>query len=78
LFGTIASHHPSGGKEKDARLLGRSPGLRVRQKISRVKFGRNFHNPFEICLQEKKQENFFFSLSVTLTGPNLDVSKLHL
>jgi hypothetical protein len=28
-------------------------------KISRVKLERNFHNPFGICLQEKKRKKNF-------------------
>jgi glutamate-1-semialdehyde 2,1-aminomutase len=37
-------------------------------KTWRAKFRKKFHNPFQICLQEKKvAENFFLDFSVTLT-----------
>jgi glutamate-1-semialdehyde 2,1-aminomutase len=48
-------------------------------KTRRANFRRKFHNPFQICLQEKKVvEKFFLDLSVTLTACGPGVTKTSL
>jgi glutamate-1-semialdehyde 2,1-aminomutase len=48
-------------------------------KLWRAKFRKKFHNPFQICLQEKKvAENFFLALSVILTVYDPSVRKTRL